>query len=411
MDHVHRWTSSPPPWEAIALAVEHLLALMRAKSLSVLPPCSAYVTPQFGLALGRFGSVSTCAYRDRMAAISNSNSQRRLLMLNRLWLFACCASLIITGTSAALGQSVPRNVPGGIESTTVAYTPGRGGIQFVKVTVNRTQTATFVFDSGTTNSAICDTLVKRLELKPFPVLRPPGKPITPIEDGKPAQLVLLSSVAMGSFNIVKSPFFVVSAARLSAAFGQPIDGVLGENVAARFPILLDFQKHQLTFFRHSPSPDDLKKIGMGDAVSMSLKKDVNRTLHYSLPVKVTNGSESAGGDMVLETGASSSYISGDMAKRIHLTPQSHGPTSGYNGPISTSDATVSSFQFGEITLADLSVSYVDKPKIASAANNNILGLDVLSSFRVLLDYPASKIYFRLLPQEDAPKVPPIDSVL
>jgi len=57
------------------------------------------------------------------------------------------------------------------------------------------------------------------------------------------------------------------------------------------------------------------------------------------------------------------------------------------------------------------VSYVDKPKIASAANNNILGLDVLSSFRVLLDYPASKIYFRLLPQEDAPKVPPIDSVL
>ena len=323
-------------------------------------------------------------------------------MLNRRWRLVCCVILIAVCTSAAFGQSTHADIPIGVKSETVAYTPGWGGIQLVKVTVNRTQTATFAFDSGTNRSLISDTLVKRLKLKSSPALSSSGVPMDQIEPGKPTQSVLLSPVVIGHLSFVNSAFMVVDAKRFSATFGRSVDGVLGANVAAKCPMLLDFQKHQLTFFfRHSLSPDDLRKIGMGDAVSVSVR-DVDKNSHYKFPIKVTNGSNSAEGEMMLDTGSDQTYISGILANQLHLKPQSHGPVSTFYGPIATSDATVSSLQFGEITLTDFPVNYVDEPKIVSTFNNNVLGLEVLSRFQVLLDYPDGKIYFRLSPVEAAP---------
>lgn len=327
-------------------------------------------------------------------------------MLNRSWLSACCAFLIIAGTSATFGQPAPRDVPGGVESSTITYTPGRGGVQLIKVTINRTQTATFVFDSGTNRNLISDTLVKRLKLKPSLALSSSGAPMDQIEPGKPTQSVLLSPVVIGNLNFVNSAFLVVDAKSFSAAFGQSVDGVLGANVAAKLPILLDFQKHQLTFFfRHSLSPDDLRKIGMGDAVSVSVR-DVDNNSHYKFPIKVISGSSSAEGEMMLDTGSNLTYISGILADQLHLKPQSHGPVSTFYGPIATSDAIVSSLRFGEIILTDFPVNYVDEPKIVSPFNNNVLGLEVLSRFQVLLDYPDGRIYFQFSPAKASSAAPP-----
>ena len=97
---------------------------------------------------------------------------------------------------------------------------------------------------------------------------------------------------------------------------------------------------------------------------------------------------------MLDTGSNLTYISGTLADQLHLKPQGHGSVSTFYGPIATSNATAYSLQFGEISLGDLWVNYVDEPKIVSPFNNNVLGLDILSYFRVLLDYPDGKIYFQ-----------------
>ena len=324
-------------------------------------------------------------------------------MLNRSWRLVCCVILIAVCTSAAFGQSTLADVPIGIKSEIVAYTLGRGGIPLVKVTVNRTQTAIFMFDTGTNYSSISDALVKRLKLQPFLALTSLGKPMDSVEPGKHAQVVLLSSVAIGDLSIKNSRFIILGAGPLKA-FGQSVDGILGANVAAKCPILLDFQKRQLSFLHHSPSPDDLKKIGMGDAVSVPVK-DVDKSSHYKFPIKVASGGNSAEGDMMIDTGANQTHISGIMADQLHLKPQGHQLVSTLYGSVSTSDATVASLQFGQITLTDFTMNYVDKPDITSPMNSNILGLDVLSRFQVLLDYPDGKIYFQLSPAEAPPASP------
>ena len=192
-------------------------------------------------------------------------------MFSRLRLSAYYVLLIILYTSAALGRSAHADVPKDVAAATVAYTSGRGGIQLVKVKVNRTQAAIFMFDSGANYSAISDALVKLLKLQPSPALTSLGDSMMDsFKPGKPLQCVLLSSVAVGDLSIKNSRFVILDAKSLQA-FGPAIDGILGANLAAKCPTLLDFQKHQLTFLRRSPTPDDLKKIGMSDAVSVPVQ--------------------------------------------------------------------------------------------------------------------------------------------
>jgi|GEM_PF-3122365 len=314
-------------------------------------------------------------------------------MLNRSWLSVCHAFLIIAGTFAASVGSAHADAPTGIEFTPIAYIPGRGGIQLIKVRVNRTQTATFAFDSGTNYSVISDEVVKRLGIKPFVALTSSGKPKDAPEAGKPTYRALIPSVAVGGIAVLNSPFVVVRARSLSAAFGKSVDGALGANVAAKLPILLDFQKHQLTFLRHSPSPDELKALGMEGASAVPVT-DIDKSSHYKFPIKVTSEGISAEGVMLVDTGSDQTYLSASLAAQLHLKPQGNGLLSTFYGPVPTSYTVGPTLRFGEITLGDLPVNYVDKPEAISPFNNNVLGLDVLSYFRVLLDYPGGKIYFQ-----------------
>lgn len=149
-------------------------------------------------------------------------------------------------------------------TTTLSYTPARGGTQIIPVTLNGTVQANFIFDTGTNFSGISQTLVSRLKLPAHPAIGLDGLHVR--VGGIPADAADVQ-FDIGSFRLPRSPFIVIGGTTLSALAGQTVDGIIGADQLTVTPSLLDVSKHQIMFLSHGfLSLADLRQLGMEDAV-------------------------------------------------------------------------------------------------------------------------------------------------
>ena len=226
-------------------------------------------------------------------------------------------------------------------------------------------------------------------------------------------------MTFGGLRFTQATFLVYLAKQVPKDWGQAIDGVIGANVLRGSPALFDFQKHQITFFPHSPTADDLKQVGMADAYAVTVQDKDNNNL-YRFSVKLTNADKSVDAMMMADTGSDGTHIPFIVANQLGLQPLGQGSASTYHGKLPFAFAAISSVTFGPVTLIsnpssatvpsvtvgpmtllanNILVSYAQTPtdlqsREFEGIKTGLLGCDLLSHFRVLFDYAGDKIYFQ-----------------
>ncbi len=173
----------------------------------------------------------------------------------------------------------------------------------------------------------------------------------------------------------------------------------------------DFLKRQITLFYPSPlTGDELRSVGMDDALALPVTDIAGGGFEFACPVVMANGANRVQENLVVDTGAAGTLISEDTARQLKLQPISdnhYSPT--LFGNIVVRQTYLPTLFLGGLSVSNLPIPYT--PDISEAFGTHI-GLDVLSQFRVLLDYKQKKMYLKpiVAPASAAPRTAAQDGV-
>jgi predicted aspartyl protease len=236
----------------------------------------------------------------------------------------------------------------------------------------------FVMDTGATTTVVSNELADALAL-------PRGE----MQDGRGAagKMTLvesrLPSLTVGHQTLDSLPVSVTDLSFLGRAMGEQVDGALGHSFLKHFVMTLDYPTNALTLRR----PD-------GD-MEQSLE-DTEIAFRYAnaedpLLVVPTLVNEKGPYDFALDTGASRTVISLELAAEFGLTAEkiSQMTAGGGNGTVS------------RVQLSSLAIGAARQQNLAAAASDfltqlnaelgsklhGIVGYDFLRHYRVTLDYP------------------------
>ena len=284
-----------------------------------------------------------------------------------------------------------------IYSTSIYYTPVDFGAMMMVFRLEGIE-GNFIFNTGLSRMTLSDEIAKRLKLDIKPAIGGNGKPI--IEDGVQAKMVTVQHGQLNTFPLTQIRALVVKSDKMLAFYEQPVDGIIGANLASAFATLIDFQRHTLTFYYGAPlTVEDLKNADMDNAIALPLvtpTKNYDGDLLVAVRVRFNDAEEE---DLVIDTGAADTMVSSELAAKLKLRSSAQGSKDFILGKsVKVNKAKVSTLKFGNNTLNNLTVKYPQDVKEKNYCPH--LGLDVLTKFRVLLDIPGKKLYIKPI---DAPK--------
>ena len=195
------------------------------------------------------------------------------------------------------------------------------------------------------------------------------------------------SLTVGQETIESLPVSVMDLSFLGRAMGVEVDGALGQSFLRHFAMTLDSATNTLTLRR--PVPGTERAL---DEREIAFRWASAEHPHVVVPVLV-NGKGPY--DFMLDTGASRTVISLELAAEFGLTPEriSQLTAGGGNGIVS------------RVQLGSLSVGAAQQENLAAAAADfltqlnvelgsklqGILGYDFLRHYRVTLDYPRAAL--------------------
>ena len=178
---------------------------------------------------------------------------------------------------------------------------------------------------------------------------------------------------------------------LSRRMGTQIDGIIGYDLFSDYPVLIDYQRK---FIRINPSSIS-RKWSSSKVLNFPLSFHRNKP-HIQLSLPQTN-KENVIGEFILDSG---------LSDAIWLFPNKKGVTesppvfadflgTGINGDVYGQRGKLPQFHLGSKVLKDVKVAYpkVDSIQAIPLADNRIgsIGAELLSRFKVLIDYPKAKI--------------------
>ncbi len=321
----------------------------------------------------------------------NMSLSRLLLILLSVFLYA------VSGDYAVPADAPPTQAHQALYPTTfipLKRGPIVGGQPVVQAILNGTQPAAFLVDTGAAFSVLSPGMAKQLHLKLQPAVLDDGTPY--FFKGKQASQVSLSTIKIGNLTISidRGPFRVLND-RNSTLFpalnlgDTGFDGVLGVNALEHFAVLLDASQNFLGLCL--PGNLDLSQVGQAGYTAPYLLPIFQRNGFWFVAVQLTNNGVSQSEDLAIDTGSNVTTISDAAAAHLGLkVSQEHATTNVYSNAVPMGESSIDTLQIGGIVLSghDVSVAHVSK------LEPPVLGMDILSGYRVLIDFPGKKMYLQ-----------------
>jgi predicted aspartyl protease len=257
----------------------------------------------------------------------------------------------------------------------------------VQVVINGNIPATFMVDTGTTNTIIDGTFAKRLGLPLKSVLYADGKPV--LFQGKRLTGVVATTFQLGGFTVSTQSLTILPGKDFVPPYGQPYDGILGVDILQRLAVLIDPQTHTLVLcYPGLLKPSELKTIGVpDDAVVLPLTR---KTFGWYGQATETNQGVSSEEDILVDTGSDGTTISEATAQKLRLKLGNQQKVTGFSDSTIVNTGTLDTLSLGQISVFKVPVTIRAIPPFVAP----LLGMDILSGYRVLMDFPAKKMYLQ-----------------
>ena len=278
------------------------------------------------------------------------------------------------------GRAAVVHAPSTGHTSTFSYTTTLGGLPIIPVRINDRVTAHLLLNTTANLTVISTGLAATLGLTPAPMLEG-GKPY--LIDGKPGQSVLIARMQFGANRSIYASSValpVLDMAAISAQAGLTIDGVLGFNSLAGVAVGIDFPCRRITFWDHgSLSRSERRALGFAGAEAPLAAPAGD--YRFTVPAKLENGPASRSLPMGLGTASTLSVLPRAEVQALQaatFTGDDQPPTDRVRVPRVT---------LGGLTLPSALFS------VGDGSEPPLIGLNVLSRYRVLLDCPAQKMFF------------------
>ena len=297
-------------------------------------------------------------------------------------------------------------------SYTLPFTSLFYGAPVVQAKINDATTAVFLIDTGASTNFISQALVDKLDLKPQAA---PIAKDSSFLDGKQATFVSLRKVLIGSLTLQGGAYIVMPTSDLAAGMRQEVDGVISMQMLRYFAIDLDFQRHQMTLWYPNGLDDDaVKQAGFKDAFITPLISSVPDTvlydptkvaesqeaywnLYYSVPVQISDGNHMSQQRLLLDTAGGITIFPSEVSRLLSLRVQGTMPLfKPTYGSQRVNVVKASSLQIGDLRLHNQTANVFQVAATGEDSANKMaaLGLDVLSGYRILIDFGAKKMYLK-----------------
>ena len=272
--------------------------------------------------------------------------------------------------------------------------PGQGA-PLITVWINGQVEATFIVDTGTVDDLISQSLVKKLGLVSHPALLPNGKPL--LLEGKQPQAVTLTSLKIGgkagplNLQPFNGPVCVLPDQQLRVSADRSVDGLIGSGLLAKFAVSLDFSAHtMLLVYPGSLTRAEAEYLGYCQPGGTDFPLAMDADDVCSVQVGVENKGVSQRVDLPLDTGSQMTTLPARTAQDLSLGSLGQIPQADHSSSVSTvCETRPDALVLGEVRLVRPLINYVE-----TADYTPRLGLDILSSYKVLMDFPAKKMYLQ-----------------
>ena len=317
----------------------------------------------------------------------------RLALLPIFLAFLTVTLSVAQGSSLA-GKSSPTVLQTHQQGFIVPFVPVPGqGSPLVTVWLNKSQTATFVVDTGTNNCLISQSLAAKLGLLPVPAKLPDGKPL--LFDGKQPQEVTLTSLKLGGksgpLNIepLHGAFLVLPDQQLRVSANCLVDGLIGSSLLEEFAVALDFSGCTMIIcYPGSLTLAEAQYLGYHQEEETIMPIFSANNFYYA-QVDLKNNTVSLQVNLLLDTGSDLTAIPRDAAQKLSLVSLRQLPQAGLSANFTVNEARLQRLSLGNLDVKNQLVTYG-----IEADHSPRLGLDILSHYKVLLDFPAKKMYLQ-----------------
>ena len=197
-----------------------------------------------------------------------------------------------------------------------------------------------------------------------------------------AESVALGDAVARDVPILMSP----ELQRIGAAIGLPLGGNLGHSFLGRYRLTVDYERRTLTLRTPDEPPD-------GTAARAELPFTLAHPAKplILLPVEV----DGQPFRFALDTGASTTVISPEVARRCDVQGASMPTMTGGGGAVAASAAVIGSLAIGPVRVSRVRVAVAEflEPlaRAVGAPLDGIIGTNVLRRFRVTIDYPGKTL--------------------
>lgn len=275
------------------------------------------------------------------------------------------------------------------------YSPSESGAPVLAVALEARGEFRFLVDTGSFTSFVAEPVVDRLKLKRLIPGTPDGGPSFSVREIGKVEIVRVQDFRLGGlegWQFDRVPLTVLPSTYARSLADQKVDGVIGVNFLGKMSVELDPTTKMLSFsIPGKINDDEVAKAGFKPSSRVPLKYSSTQS-SFEVTCKLNRTIEE---DLGLDTGSKWTVISRKSAEKLRLNALKRDIRVGtVLGSIKHDQAILDSLVVGPRTLAALPVLYpASSQDQDSLAAGTSLGMDVLSRYRILMDFPGGNVYF------------------